>query len=207
MAQDIRKMFEQARENTSPQLPEGHEDRFLQKLEAQLPQKKKRRLSLVWLQTAAASLLLIIMGWGGYQVWKSSPAKVVDGTAIVESDPKTNISPSTSAEKPLLTLSNISPDLKKVETYFISSINVALANLDVTEDEQEMVDAYLVKVRELGKEYDNLNQELNTIGVNDMTITALIENLKMRLQLLQRLKKNLNHSKKETHEKKSSGNI
>ncbi len=225
MAQDIRQLFEQERERSQPALSEGHEDRFLQKLEERLPQKK-RRWRMIWLQTAAASILLISIGWGGYYAWKNSQTSAVDGPAIVDSSPqldtsptkedlsaednsssKVNVSPDASKEKPLLTLSDLSPDLKKVETYFISSINVELANLKVTEEEQEMVDAYLAKIRDLGKEYDNLNQELNTIGVNDMTITALIENLKIRLQLLQRLKQNLNHSKKETHGKNSPENI
>ena len=110
-------------------------------------------------------------------------------------------------EKRHLTLSDISPDLRKVETFFISSIKVELAKINASEEEQEMVVAYLQKVKELGAEYENLNEELNTIGVNDMTIMAMIENLKIRLQLLQRLQKKLNHSKKDTHEKSSSNSI
>jgi hypothetical protein len=34
--------------------------------------------------------------------------------------------------------------------------------------------------------------ELNQLGPNDQTISALIENLQLRLQLLQKLKKKLN---------------
>ncbi len=226
MAPDIRQLFEQERNRPQPVLSEGHEDRFLQKLEEAFPQKKKRRGMVIWLQRIAACLLLFSLGWGGYYGWKNAQTVGVDDSAIVDSSPplhtsptqdefspeanktpKVNVSPGALKEKPLLTLSDISPDLKKVETYFISSINVELAHLKVTKEDQEMVDAYLTKIKDLGKEYDNLNQELNTIGVNDMTITALIENLKTRLQLLQRLKTNLNHSKKETHGKNSSGSI
>lgn len=226
MAQDIRQLFEQERNRPQPVLSEGHEDHFLKKLDKQLPQKKKRRFILTWLQVAAASVLFLSIGWGVNNAWKHSQITIVKTPAIVDSSPplnsspiqenllpegnpplKMNVSPGVTKEKPLLTLSDISPGLKKVETYFVSSINVELANLKVTEGEQEMVNAYLTKIKELGKEYNHLNQELNTIGVNDMTITALIENLKIRLQLLQRLKKSLNHSKKETNEKNSSGNI
>ncbi|MFT5167682.1 MAG: hypothetical protein ACI8P3_002920 [Saprospiraceae bacterium] len=226
MAQDIRQLFEQERKRSTPDLFEGHEDRFFKKLDKQFPQKKQRRLMSIWLQVAAASLLFIGIGWGGYYALKHSQTTVIENPAIVDNSPpldispiqedgspedkpssKMNVSPGASKEKPLLTLSDISPDLKKVETYFISSIYVELANLEVVEEEQEMVDAYLIKIKDLGKEYEHLNQELNTIGVNDMTITALIENLKIRLQLLQRLKKSLNHSKKENHEKNAPGNI
>jgi len=48
-----------------------------------------------------------------------------------------------------------------------------------------------------------LNTELNQIGPNDKTITALIKNLQLRLQLLQRLKEKLNEvqsSKSEQYE-------
>ncbi len=236
MAQDIRDLFERERNQTSPSLPKGHEGRFLQKLEKSLPQKPERRLIPVWLQLAAASVLFICLAWVAYSILKDSAPAEINGDAIVESpapvdsstapdikpieetvvpkqelltkaSPKQNVSPSQSNKKTKLTLADLSPDLKKVETYFISSINAELANLKVTPDEQEMVDAYLEKVKELGQEYENLTKELNTIGVNDMTITALIENLKMRLQLLQRLKKNLNQLKKENHDKDSSSNI
>ncbi len=212
MAKDIRKLFEQERNRPQASLPKGHEDRFLQRLEKELPQKKNRRQRSIWLRVAAASLLLLCIGWGSYYAWKHSQSTpevatiATDASKAPGNPAKTNISPEASAKKQL-TLSDISPDLKKVETYFISSIKGELASLKVSEEEQEMVDAYLTKIKELGKEYDNLNQELNTIGVNDMTITALIENLKLRLQLLQRLKKNLNYSKKDTYEKKTSDNI
>ena len=213
MAKDIRQLFEQERKRSRPVLLEGHEDRFLKKLEEQFPQKKKRSRRLIWLRAAAASILFLSIGWGGYYTWKNSQITKIDDTVITDHSPKNNsdsginVSPGASIEKPQLTLSDISPDLKKVETYFISSIKVELANLKVTKEEQEIVGAYLTKLKELGKEYENLNQELNTIGVNDMTISALIENLKIRLQLLQRLKKSLNHSKKENHGKDSSESI
>ncbi len=218
MAQDIRKMFEQERKRTPPDLAEGHEARFLGKLEKELPQKKKERLLPVWFRATAAALLCISIVWGAYY-WNYSEDTIIDGPVVLDdaleregaretkNESTINISTDKLNEKPRLTLSDISPDLKKVETFFIASIKVELANLKVTGEEQEMVDAYLTKVKELGREYDKLNEELNTIGVNDMTITALIENLKIRLQLLQRLKRNLNHTKKEHHAKESSGSI
>ncbi len=236
MARDIRDLFEQERQRSQPKLSEGHEDRFLQKLEDRLPHQPSRSIGVFWIRGIAAAVIFLLVSWSVYYFWQNGTAQVPNTPTIVEQappvntppienhaieevavtpeeapktnqrKPRTNQSPA-AVEKPQLTLSDLSPDLKKVETYFISSINAELASLDTSEEEQEMVDAYLVQIEKLGKEYDNLNYELNTIGVNDMTITALIENLKMRLQLLHRLKKNLNHSKKENHGKKSSGNI
>jgi len=53
----------------------------------------------------------------------------------------------------------------------------------------------LLKIAELTKEYKLLTKELNIKGVNDDTIDALIRNLQLRLQLLQRLKKQLKQIK------------
>lgn len=52
----------------------------------------------------------------------------------------------------------------------------------------------------LNSEYINLNDELNEIGPNDQTISALIQNLQLRLQLLQKLKKKLNELKTSKNE-------
>ncbi len=207
MAQDLRELFEQERKRTGPDMLDGHEDRFLEKLEKQLPQRNKRSAMFVWLRASAAVFLLACVGWGGFYAWKNMALGDSNSPELASVLAEENDEPKTNVNKPPLTLSDISPDLKKVETYFISSINVELASLEISEDEKEMVNAYLLKIQDLGKEYENLNKELNTIGVNDMTITALIENLKIRLQLLQRLKKNLNHSKKETHDKNTSSSI
>jgi hypothetical protein len=238
MGKDIREMFERERNRLPSTLPEGHGDRFLQKLEQALPQEHKRRLLPIWLQVAAASVAIACLAWITYSILKSPTENIIEGNTIVDTTArpdssttsskefveapkppennqtgeskkpvKKNISPRKPNEKPNFTLADISPDLKKVEAFFISSINVELANLDVGPDEQDMVDAYMVKLKELGKEYEKLTKELNTIGINDMTITALIENLKLRLQLLQRLKKNLNHLKNEDHVKDQSSNI
>ncbi len=65
----------------------------------------------------------------------------------------------------------------------------------MTEENKEIVDGYLLKIAELTKEYKSLTKELNTNGVNDATIDALISNLQLRLQLLKRLKKQLKQLK------------
>jgi hypothetical protein len=43
----------------------------------------------------------------------------------------------------------------------------------------------------LNKEYDRLNLELTQNGPNELTVSALIDNLKLRLNLLYRLKEQL----------------
>ena len=70
-----------------------------------------------------------------------------------------------------------------------------ISQLEMTEENKEIVDGYLFKIAELTKEYTSLTKELNTKGVNDATIDALIRNLQLRLQLLKRLQKQLKNFK------------
>jgi hypothetical protein len=62
----------------------------------------------------------------------------------------------------------------------------------VSDDTKTLVDGFMNQLQELDVEYETLNEELNKIGPNDQTISALIQNLQLRLQLLQKLKKKLN---------------
>lgn len=63
------------------------------------------------------------------------------------------------------------------------------------------------RLAELDGEYNHLNQELNELGPNDDTISALINNLQLRLQLLQKLKTKLNQLKSSKNEQESSYSI
>ena len=100
-------------------------------------------------------------------------------------------------DKPVkeVSLGSLSPELKSIESYYVNSINYEISNLDVNENNKEILDGYLAKISELSTEYKSLTKELNTKGVNDELINALINNLQLRLQLLQRLKKQLNELK------------
>ena len=106
-----------------------------------------------------------------------------------------------------ITLGDLSPDLQKVENYYLASINMELSKLEVSTDNKELVDGYMEQLAELNREYDQLNKELNTFGPNDQTISALIKNLQLRLQLLQKLKEKLNQIKSSKNEQLSSNHV
>ncbi|MRX64421.1 hypothetical protein [Maribacter luteus] len=190
MAQDLRKLFEEEQRKEHFVMNRGHEKRFMDRLDKELRQDKKP--SFFFLKIAATILVLIGLGTMFFiQRNKANiPTTVVDKNTNVEN--KTGIS-----------LGDLSPDLKKVESYYVAHINLELAKLAVSDDNKEVVDGYMERLADLNSEYKNLTTELNQIGPNDQTISALIKNLQMRLQLLQQLKMKLNElqsSKNEQYE-------
>jgi hypothetical protein len=88
-------------------------------------------------------------------------------------------------------LGSISPELQKIENYYLASIQVELSNLEETPENKELLDSYLEKIGELTSEYKMLTAELNKEGLNEKSINALIDNLQLRLKLLYQLKEQL----------------
>ncbi|WP_350290828.1 hypothetical protein [uncultured Croceitalea sp.] len=184
MAQDLRKLFEEQRKKENYQMKKGHEDRFFEKLESEMP-KKAGSNAHFWLKIAAS--LVILVGLASYFYINTTD----------NSTPKTSIVSTADDEKSEegISLGDLSPDLKKVENYYVANINIALAGLEVSDENKDIVDSYMEQLAELNKEYKKLNKELNEIGPNDQTIEALIQNLQLRLQLLKKLKEKLNQLK------------
>ena len=103
-----------------------------------------------------------------------------------------------------MTLGDISPDLKKIEDFYMTGINVQLSSLEITQDNKDVIDGYMEQLSELDKEYSLLNEELTTMGPSEATITALIDNLKLRLELLFKLKNKLKELKNQNNEQYNS---
>ena len=182
MAQDLRKLFKEQREEETYQMKEGHAERFFSKLETQLPEKSKPS-SYFWLKIAAS--VIVMIGLASYFFMNANDA-IETKTTIVDNsnNTETNIS-----------LGDLSPDLEKIESYYVANINLELANLEISDDNKDIVDSYMEQLAALDLEYKKLNKELNDFGPNDQTIEALIQNLQLRLQLLKKLKEKLNQLK------------
>lgn len=186
MQKDIRKELQDYKESNI-KLSANHATKFEALLKAELHQKKPKKKNFKWLSIAASIVLLISLGIKFY------PTK---NTETI--DTETNSAPKE------IRLGNISPEFETIETYYTNSINLEISQLELTDENKEIIDGYLSKIAELTKEYQSLTKELNTKGVNDSTIDALISNLQLRLQLLKRLKKqlkelkNLNNTQNET---------
>lgn len=194
MAQDLRKLFKEEKAKRYP-MKDGHEERFLELLDKELPLKRKS--TFYFIKIAASVLVFFSLGIYTYINYKSD---TLPQQVIVEKERE-----NTKAQG--YSLGDLSPELKNIETYYVANINLELSRLEVSNENKTMVDDYMRRLSELNEEYKRLNIELNEIGPNDQTITALIKNLQLRLQLLQKLKEKLNQLKSSENEQVTSNSV
>ncbi|WKD86386.1 hypothetical protein KCTC32516_01761 [Polaribacter huanghezhanensis] len=172
MSKDIREIMKNYK-NEDVSLSANHRNKFEDRLQKEVHHQTKKKI-YTWLQVAASVVLIVSLAIGYFGIEPTSK----------DSKPTKKIS-----------LGSLSPELKSIENYYVSTINYEISNLSVNNSNKEILEGYLAKIGELTTEYKSLTTELNTKGVNDEIINALINNLQLRLQLLQRLKKQLNDLK------------
>ncbi|MGS2726846.1 hypothetical protein ACU8DI_09585 [Psychroserpens sp. BH13MA-6] len=182
MAQDLRDLFKEKDKQSTLHMTEGHEERFLNKLDQAIPIAKPVGWRFQMWQIAASFLLLLGLGYGIYHVFQKPVGDSTESIADTDSHVK---------EQQLKSLGDISPDLKKVEDYYLAHINLELSKVKLTPDNKELFDGYVIRLGELNQEYKKLSLELTENGPNELTVSALIDNLKLRLNLLYRLKEQL----------------
>lgn len=175
MAKDIRDLFEADNKLQKDTMPTGHELRFINKLETALPAKKATKFS--WLSIAASAVVFLGLGFGVFQFLNSEEPQNTIIAEVEVSDTKT--------------IGDISPDLKKIEDYYLANINIELSKVKLTPENKELFDGYVKRLDDLKAEYQRLNVELTKEGPNALTVDALIGNLKLRLNLMYRLKEQL----------------
>jgi hypothetical protein len=198
MAQNIRDIMK-ASPSQKAKLPKGHKARFEARLHANFSQEKTQQASSprqIWIKIAAVAIAFIAVSvFGYYQLSNTSL-----GDSLVESTP--GVAPQTNEK--LVHLADISPDLKRIEQYYTTGIKGVLASLTITTDNKDVIDGYMQQLQVLDLEYESLNLELTQAGPTEETITALVDNLKMRLELLMKLKTKLKELKNNPNENISS---
>ena len=193
MAKDIRDIMKQSA-SQAPKLPEGHQARFQARLQANFSENQTLKTihpMQFWMKIAAVAILFVAVSVFGYLQLsnKGLDDSIVDAAgAELQSNEK------------LVRLADISPDLERVEQYYTSGIKVALASLTITSDNKDVIDGYMQQLQVLDLEYESLNIELTQVGPSEEIITALVDNLKMRLELLMKLKTKLKELKNNTNE-------
>lgn len=188
MAQDIRNMFRDADPDTQDKLNEGHQLRFEQKLDSALPQKSRSN-SFFFMKIAAIFLVALAIGFFYFSNSNNSGTD----TQIVDTPEEENVDQILNESQ--FQLSDISPEFKQIESYYLAGINMELAKLEVNNDNKALIDAFMLQMEELDKEYQRLNTELQETGPNEQTIEAMIANLQLRMDLLRKLKSKLNEIK------------
>jgi len=164
------------KEKMMRQLTKNHRNSFEQLLQSELHQKPKN--SYIFLKIAASVLLIFSLGVTGYRFYNSD---VSQGIVLTKDKPVNKIN----------SMADISPNLKKVEDFYLTQINYQIAKITITDENRELLEVYLSQLNVLQKEYNDLNTQLSINVVSEETIDVLIENLQLRLQLLRQLKKKL----------------
>jgi len=174
MPKDLRELLKNEPMQTT-RLSKKHRNTFEAKLQKELHSVKKDNSQ--FLRIAASFLVVVGLGSSIFY-FSNNTVQNTTKTAKIES------------------LGSISPELKNIENYYLASINTEISNLQENPENKELLDGYLEKIGELTSEYKLLTKELNTEGLNEKTINALIDNLQLRLKLLYQLKEQLNELKK-----------
>ncbi|PZD79525.1 hypothetical protein [Mesonia sp. K7] len=183
MAQDLRELLKHDRKNTvqgKKMLP-NHQERFLARLEKELPPQKKESNHFYWMKIAAILIVVAVSAvFIKNQFFNSTSSEI----------PMMVNEHNTLSTTPVL-LSDVSPEFKKVEDFYLANINTELAKLTITDENKELIDSFMMQLEELDQEYIRLNKELKETSVNEESINLLINNLQLRLDLLSKLKSKL----------------
>ena len=187
MAQDLRKMLKEAKDNEVVQLREGHQTRFEDRLAKALPQEKETGNSNkgIFFFMKVAAMLILATGI----VWS------VSKYAFAEAGTEPSVVSTEVKEEKIIQLSQISPDFKKVEDYYLASINLELTRLEINDENKELIDSFLKQLSALDEEYQKLNKEISESGISEEMVNAMIDNLKLRVELLSKLKRKLTELK------------
>ncbi|MFD1064111.1 hypothetical protein ACFQ1Q_12710 [Winogradskyella litorisediminis] len=177
MEQNLKDLFKNQPEDKSTKMSQGHEERFLQKLETALP-KKRKSTGFGFLNIAASVIVLLGLSYGGFLFFGQETIEPIIPNDVVKT-------------KEIKSMGDFSPQLKKVEDYYLASINLELSKVKLTPENKDLVDGYIERLKDLNTEYQNLTVELNENGPNTETLEALIDNLRIRLNLVTQLKEKL----------------
>jgi hypothetical protein len=142
---------------------QGHQSRFLEKLEAGRALANKRNVHRkVWwkpLAIAASVALLCLLGIRFF-----APGPTVDER-----------------------VAQISPEISKTEFYFASLIEEQINELEneATPETQQLVSDTMIQLQKLEANYKNLESDLLKGGNSKLILSAMITNFQTRIDLLQ----------------------
>ncbi|MCM5663112.1 hypothetical protein [Galbibacter mesophilus] len=161
---NIEELFEKLEGQWDNEVPNtGHENRFLEKLEANKNNKhtikKNGSNKWVWLSIAASVVVLMIVG---IQFFKS-PTDAVNAIA----------------EEPT--------EVQKTQFYFASIISEEMEKIEAesTPETKKIVSDAMLQIQKLEKDYKKLEEDLANDGNSKKILHAMIINFQTRISLLE----------------------
>ena len=176
MGQDIKKLFDETPNLETKKTPFGHKARFEERLDKEFEHKRN---SFSRLRIAASIAILVSVG-----IVVSNYYKTVNiGTEIVKVEDNNN---------KINSLADISPDLKKVEDYYLTHINYQFSKIKINDSNRQFLETYFVELGSLQEAYKTAIAKIDSEDeISEETIDSLIENLQSRLKLMFQLKSQL----------------
>ncbi|WP_298313442.1 hypothetical protein [uncultured Aquimarina sp.] len=192
MGQDIRELLKQDNKIPAERLVEGHQNRFMARLEEELP-KKARKFNYGWLRVAASVVVILSVSMFAFNEFGNNG---IDGTQVVDADTQESKNATVVLTKQTSSLAEMFPEYEEAENYLLTGIKFQLSQINVDDSNRDLVESFMKRLENLNKEYLDLNKELIEVGPNVQSAEAMIENLTLRLSLLKRLKDKLKELEK-----------
>jgi flagellar motility protein MotE (MotC chaperone) len=180
--EEIHKLFAEEDFDLS-EIPTGHQERFLTKLQSQnlnknIPKGKIRRLWIPILSVAASIIFIFLI------------ASIFMKPAIIKDSQE---------------LAKVSPEMKETQNFYITLINTELEKINASKSPETtvLIDDALIQLEKLDLEYNSLRKDLIKSGQDNRVVFAMISNLQQRIELLESVLKtieNLKEQKNQNHE-------
>ncbi len=149
--------------------PEGHQERFLRKLEKN--EQKEHHSTVTFWRVVAAVAVIVVAAASLIIPRFNHPDDVHYGS---------------------ISLGEVSRELGDVEFYYDSELAKGYAALATLSANDPEVKSALEELENLGKEYNSLEKQLYESGRHEAVITAMIENFRLRLELIEALEQKKN---------------
>jgi hypothetical protein len=179
MKDNLKEIFDTEREWLPQEaMPEGHELRFIKKLESQ---KQKKVYHLPLLKWGLAASVLVAAFWLG---------------KISMMQPQENVLPKAAAS---MALNEVSTEMAEVEQYLSGQVDNGIQQMQAFKKPNALTNDVLASTEEqlkyLEEEYNKLMLELAVQPGNERIIHAMIQNYRLRLMLIERTLSTLENTK------------
>lgn len=139
----------------------------MERFQRKLNRPKKRQLNWQWMSVAASLVL-------GFTFWLG-----------------------TFTQKQTIDMADISPKMKEVQNYFVSTIYQELQTIEKSRslETETIIEEALDAIEDLEEDYNVFVKELNNNGDQRKLLNAMVKNYQQRLEILENLLKQIDQIK------------